>query len=87
MGNTAYLHCKFWNPRSGQRVEPTTVTCKVLPPNTNTPTVLPVVSLGSGEYEARADLTVPGVWTYRFEGTGANKAAFEGRLSVRESRF
>lgn len=46
-----------------------------------------VVRVGSGIYQMDVTANLEGIWTYRFESTGARQAATEGRFTVRESQF
>lgn len=41
----------------------------------------------TGVYQATITPRIPGVWAYRWEGTGAIVAASEGRFEVRPSLF
>ncbi len=68
---------------SGVLTDPTTIVCTVRDPagNVTTPAVTRV---SAGIYTANLDLTnaTPGVWAYRFAGTGVCQAAEEAALFV-----
>jgi hypothetical protein len=72
----------------GTPADPTTVECFLLSPSgietsptvTNDPTAV-------GAFYADVDITASGVWTYRFEGTGAVKASEEALLVVDSTSF
>lgn len=64
----------------------TTVTLRVRKPDASvtTPTA---VSDGSGAYHYDIAVDQPGIWFYRFEGTGAVQAASEAEFTVAKSQF
>jgi hypothetical protein len=69
----------------GKATNPTTVTCKVRKPDGTVAT--PAASnVSVGRYEATFDPDAAGVHRYRFEGTGAAKAAGERDFRVLEKR-
>lgn len=83
-GNTILLEGTITDTTSGLKVDPTTVTCVVRPPNG--PVINPAVTRkGLGEYSAEVNASVPGIWAYRFVGTGASATAQEGAFFVRVS--
>jgi hypothetical protein len=66
--------------------DPTTIDVRVLAP-VGTETHPVVVRDGAGSYYAEAPITLPGVWRYRWVGTGVAAGAEEGFFEVRESSF
>ncbi len=71
--------------------DPTTITARVKKPD-GTVTVsvygtdVALVKDSVGNYHIDVDATASGTWRYRFEGTGAAKAAEEGTFIVERSR-
>ena len=67
-------------------VDPTVVTARIEDP-AGTETVYiynsgpQIVRVSVGVYYVDVDLTAKGIWYYRFEGTGAVKAASQGSLN------
>ena len=79
---------------NGAAADPTNVTLRIKKPDDSDHLVYvwpaDVVRDGLGEFHKDIVLTTDdpdGVWTYRFEGTGAVVQAGEGRFRVRESAF
>lgn len=72
----------------GVATDPTSVVCTIISP-LSVVTTLATTQDSTGNYHAQFDLTgaVAGIWTYRWEGTGAAQAAEEARFYVRESAF
>lgn len=46
-----------------------------------------LVKDSTGNYHLDIEPSIPGVWVYRFEGTGSNKGADETTFIVRKSAF
>ncbi|MDQ5821235.1 MAG: hypothetical protein M3540_07340 [Actinomycetota bacterium] len=69
----------------GTLTNPTTVVCKVEHPDGTTET-LATTNPSAGLFRAKITPATPGDFWYRFEGTGAAKAAGEGYFSVRQRR-
>jgi hypothetical protein len=65
--------------------DPSTVTCKVRKPDGSEETIAPV-HRSTGVYDATFTPTSSGEHWYRFEGTGAAKAAGEEYFTVRRRR-
>lgn len=85
-GSTFRLSATFTNA-SGKADDPTTVIVSVKAPGrsgattTKTyPTDAEVVRDGTGAYHYDVTMSEGGTWTYRFEGTGAVKAASPDRI-------
>lgn len=71
---------------SGTVNDPTSVTFQAKDPH-NTITTQAVTKQATGIYYTDLLLTAPGIWHYRFVGTGAVAAANEGQLTARPSAF
>jgi uncharacterized protein YjdB len=66
--------------------DPTTVTFQAKDPHGAVITN-PATKQSTGIYYADLVLTAPGIWHYRWAGTGAVTAAIEGQLTARPSAF
>ena len=66
--------------------DPTTVDVRVLSP-VSTESRPSVVRDGVGAFHAAVPVTLPGIWRFRWVGTGAAAGAEEGFFEVRESSF
>lgn len=77
---------------AGALVDPTTVVFKIKNPVGQTTTYThgvdaQLVKDAVGKYHVDVEPAIQGVWTYRWEGSGANKGAEEANFTVRESEF
>jgi hypothetical protein len=73
-------------------VDPTGITLKYKTPGgvittLTYPTDAALVRDSTGVYHADIDATEAGTWEYRFQGTGAVKAAVEGLFNIRSTSF
>ncbi len=84
VGDSLELRADFKN-RAGVATNPTAVTLKVRKPD-GTTVVVANANVGTGAYEGTYDPTVAGEYVYRFEGTGAVKAAGENTFKVRDQQ-
>jgi hypothetical protein len=91
-GEGVYVRASFTNPSTGDPLDPTVVTLRVLrpsdPPGSPTVTVYPtapVVKVSTGNYEALLVADETGLWQYRWEGENAAPAIHEGTFLVRRS--
>jgi len=90
-GDVVRINVAFTN-LAGATVDPGTVTVKVKNPvGVKTTYVygiaVEVVKDDVGLYHMDLEPTIQGVWSYRFEGTGANKGSEENTFQIRESAF
>lgn len=89
IGDVATLASAF--TVSGTPTDPTTITLKVKTPagveTTYTYAAAELTRASAGVFTRDQDCTEAGVWTYRFVGTGAVKAAGERTFNVRRSVF
>jgi len=89
-GDVVRMTVAFTN-QSGTAVDPGAVAVKVKSPlGVKTTYNYPadgVIKDSTGNYHFDIEPTVQGVWTYRWEGTIANKGAEENSFQVRESAF
>lgn len=91
-GNQVVLSVTFTNATTGALATPTTITCETLDPsetvtqytNSSTPAI---TNPSQGVYQLILTPTLPGVWRYRWEGTGAVVASSEAAFEVRPSAF
>lgn len=72
--------------------DPTTITFKVKNPAGSTTTYVygtdaQLVKIGTGRYRVDVTANAAGLWTYRFEGTGAVVAADEQTFTVNGGAF
>ncbi len=73
-------------------IDPTTITIRFIDPAGTATAWLfgtdsEVIRDSVGNYHADIPVSLPGVWRYRWEGTGAAIAAGEGQFRVQDSRF
>jgi len=92
LGEGVYVRASFTNPATGDPLDPTTVTLRVLPPSfpAGAPTVIvfpaaPITNPAVGEYEALLIADEYGLWQYRWEGENVAPAIHEGTFIVRRS--
>lgn len=90
-GDTVRLRFQFKGV-DGLPVDPSTVIAKVKDPVGVVTTYTYLVDGNFikdavGDYHRDIDPTIQGVWKYRGEGTGTNKAAAESAFMIRESEF
>lgn len=87
IGALAVLSVVF-KDAAGTLTDPTTVTAEAISPLGVTVQLSPSRD-SVGNWHANLDLTdaYPGVWTYRFTGTGALQAAEEDVIFVEKSAF
>lgn len=85
VGDSPVLTATF-RDRDTELKDPTTVVCRVLPPSGTEQNPSPA-QVSTGVYEAVITIDEPGVWHYRFEGTGAVEAAGDHKFKVRETQF
>lgn len=90
-GDVVRLNMEFTDNDTGDFVDPTTVTAKVKDPigaiSNYVVTGGQIIRDSLGKFHLNVEPTIQGVWAYRFEGTGSNKAAEESSFQVRESQF
>lgn len=84
-GTQLVLVSRFSN-ETGEMVEPSIVTCKIISPN-ETVSTLPVMRVGLGIWHATLTTMIPGKWEYRFVGNGAVIGAEEGVFWIANSKF
>ena len=77
---------------SAAYVDPATVRFKYKNPSGTITTLTyltdaALVKDATGEYHVDVDASVSGTWHYRWESTGTNQAADEGKFEVAESAF
>lgn len=86
LGGQIVLATTFIDAASGQPANPTTVVLDLLDPNGIVTT--PAISNSSvGVYKATVIPATAGVWTCRWQGTGAVTASHEFRFEIRPSAF
>lgn len=91
IGDKVKLRVEFTDVDTGDFVDPTTVTAKVKDPLGTV--TLYIVTGGQivrdelGKFSLEIEPAKEGPWSYRFEGTGANKGAAESTFTVRASEF
>lgn len=91
-GEGVYVRASFTDPATGDPLDPTTVTLRVLRPSdpAGSPTVTvypaaPITKPTVGSYEALLTADEVGLWQYRWEGENAAPAIHEGTFIVRRS--
>lgn len=77
----------FTDPATGDAVEPETVTLQILRPSGVEIAVDPVLDVATGFYVSELNIDEPGLWSYRFAGSGDWQAAQERGLWVRSGAF
>jgi len=88
-GNAVTLQGVFTNALTGALADPTVVTCRTRDP-ARTAVVyagVAVTRVSLGVYSVTINPVLPGIWYYRFEGTGAVIAATEYKFEVKPSVF
>ena len=87
-GNAVILQGVFTD-LTGNPVNPTTVICRTRDPAYALVTYSgsSVTQVGVGIYEVTITPALPGVWYYRFEGTGAVIAGGEFKFEIKPSIF
>lgn len=91
-GELVRCSCSFINRATSAAVDPASVVCKYTKPGQATTTLTygtdnALVKDATGLYHVDLNANVSGVWTYRWESTGANQGAIEGSFEVRGSAF
>lgn len=88
VGDRQVLTAQF-RDRSGNLVDPTTVTCKVKSPSGATASYNggSIVRISQGVYELTIDCTAGGKWIYRWSSTGTGKATVFGEFTVQRRPF
>lgn len=86
IGDRVRLIGKFTN-LAGTATDPTSVTCKVRDPSGKITSYSDAVKDVVGTWYKEIDIEEAGKWTFRFEGTGAVKAAEEMFFKVERSLF
>lgn len=86
LGGQLIFATTFIDPTTGDPTDPTAVTLELLDPAGTVHTVA-TSHPGVGLFKALYTPTISGVWTCRWEGTGAVVAASEYRFEVRPSAF
>lgn len=86
IGDRVKLTGTFTNA-AGVLTNPTVVTCKVRTPSGTVTSHLDAANPSAGVFTKEIEVTEAGMWRFRFEGTGAVKAAEEGFFDVEESVF
>lgn len=71
---------------AGVATNPAAVTFRIKPP-AGAPTAISGTQTATGTYTTDINATLPGIWYYRVEGTGAAQAAAEGSFHVQPSAF
>jgi len=72
---------------AGTNVVGATVTVKVIKGDGTQQTLGEATDNGDGTYSLDVDLDISGTWAFRFESATPDKAASEGIIWVRETRF
>lgn len=85
LGTAIVLTGTFADP-SNNPADPGSVILRVLDP-TGVETVATPTKVSVGVYQYPIDLSVPGVWFYRFEGTAPVDTAMEANFVVASSQF
>ena len=92
-GDVVRVKATFLDPKTSAPIDPTSVTLKVRAPTAGgtqsyTFGVSPdVVKDGVGRYSVKLSLPTAGRWEWRWETSGVDAAAEEGRLIVLDSQF
>ena len=86
LGNQLVLATTFTDPTTGLAANPTTALLELLDP-TGVVTKPGVSNPSPGLYKSTYTPTIPGVWTARWEGTGAVVASIEYKFEIRPSAF
>jgi hypothetical protein len=92
-GSNVRFSAEFKDPTTGAYVDPTTVTFKIKSPETGVITTysLPpgpqVVKDSVGHYHADYTIDFPGIWYYRWEGSGAYIGAKEYYVCAMDTEF
>jgi hypothetical protein len=85
IGDGVRLSVTFTNTTSGDFVDPTTVTLTIQQPDGTAAAGVVVTRSATGKYHADFQPGDPGVYRYRWAGTGAYPAAAEGAFTVSRS--
>ncbi len=91
IGDLIRLSVTFEN-LSNALVDPTSVVLKIKLPSGSISTLTypadaAIERASEGVYQSDVEITEAGTWSYRFQGTGAVKAAVESYFYVRTSSF
>ncbi len=84
-GDSVRLSVVFTDLATGDQVNPTAVTLTIQKPDGTSLAGLLIVNDATGKYHADILPTDPGVYRYRWAGTGAHAAAAEGAFTVSRS--
>jgi hypothetical protein len=82
IGALVELRGSFTDPDSGEPVDPSTVTCKVVAPDGST--ITPTVTGSAGTYSAEVEAAQTGVYQYAMYGKEGHQAAKRGAFKARE---
>lgn len=70
---------------SGAAVDPTAISCIILPPGATTPTTYTPTRDSTGVYHQDIPVEATGQWQYAFKATGTAAAGAEGSFFIRTS--
>jgi hypothetical protein len=88
VGDTAILEATFTDAITNAPINPTSVIVAVLDPLGDLVSPAPVATVVStGLWRAELPLTLPGVYRYRFTGSGAASGVETRTLAVRAPEF
>ena len=93
IGDQVICTAVFTNATSGALVDPTAVYFQIKNPSTGAVTEyqygvdVEVLNPTTGTYTIAINVTVHGIWFYRWYSTGTGMAAGEGRFDAKSSEF